>query len=426
MRIILLLLTTSLFALEVRVSSPHVILMNAKSGRVLYEKGARVPVFPASTTKVASALYALKLIDDLDREVTCPAECLVTMKGSLKEKNDFKVPAYYLEPDGTHYYLREGETISLKALIYGMMLCSGNDASNLVAPSLAGSIPNFVEGLGKFLESIGCENTHFQNPHGLFYPTHQTTSYDLALIAKEAFRSKQLMQVMGTFKYMRPKTNRNRAVEVEQFNALIQKGHKFYYPKVVGGKSGYTSKCGYNLIVMAKDANRSLIVVINKAKSKRERYRDVIALLDAGFNEKMKKRLLFNREESIFRKKIPGLQSTLKAGFAEDIFLEYFRSEEPKIRTALQWDKPRFPIQNGDRVGFVKLFDERDVLLLSVPLIAVDDPTETLANQLRRKLVTIIPYAKWPIMLFLIGCVGFIIYRGYRDRNSKSSDSGSS
>ena len=199
------------------IKTPNALIMNAKTGRVLYEKNAHDLVFPASTTKIATLTYALKILEDndLNKVITCPYECLKSVATSYKIAKDYNLPLYWLETDGSTFELRPFEQIPIHSLLYGLMLRSGNDAANVIAHHLSGDVPTFVGEMNEFLQSIGCKSTYFCNPHGLHAPWHQTTAFDMALITKEALKSPLIRKIVSTVEFERPKTNKASAKNIE-------------------------------------------------------------------------------------------------------------------------------------------------------------------------------------------------------------------
>jgi D-alanyl-D-alanine carboxypeptidase (penicillin-binding protein 5/6) len=173
--------------LKCDITAPAAILINADTGSVLFEKNARSKTFPASTTKVATALFGLQLKKGaLEEHVQVTHNAVAAVAPSIRRSG--KHPSYRLEFGGSHMSLKAGEILNFKSLIYGLMVCSGNDAANAIAEYAAGSVPKFMEGMNEYLRTLGCENTSFKNPHGLPDPEHVTTAYDLALITKEALK----------------------------------------------------------------------------------------------------------------------------------------------------------------------------------------------------------------------------------------------
>ncbi len=211
--------------LDLEVHASSAILMNAETGAILYEKQAHVPSFPASTTKIATALFILDAKKpSLDQMVTVSSEAL-KLKPVGKEKDS---PSYWDEVDGSKMGLVRGEILSYDTLLHGLMLVSGNDAANTMAESLCGSIPIFLEEMNQYLRNLGCKNTQFRNAHGLHHPEHFTTAYDICLIAKKAIQIPKFREIVSKTSYLKPKTNKQKETELRQFNQLLRPG-KYYY-----------------------------------------------------------------------------------------------------------------------------------------------------------------------------------------------------
>ena len=376
MRLLLFFLTLSMglgaTPLKLNVSAKSAILINADTGAILYEKAAHDRVFPASITKIATCLYALKNQEDIDEVISCPSHCLRKMNKSVKVAHGYKDPAYLLEPDGTHFWIKRGEELPFRDLLYGLMLASGNDAANFIAHHVGGSIPKFMKGMNVYLKNLGCVDTHFCNPHGLHHPHHMTTAYDIALITKEALKYESIRTIAGTNEYERSATNLQAAKTVQQNNMLIQPG-KFFYPRAIGMKTGYTSDAGYNLTSVAKEGGRTLIAVLLGCGDSHSRYKDAIRLFDTAFEQEKEHRLLFNKEENIFSRHIPKAKHSLQAVLKEDVSLSYYPAEEPDITIELNWEHLNPPVMQGSYVGALKVLTSKGDTLESIPLIAMQN-----------------------------------------------------
>src|SRR3990167_764454 len=142
-------------SLEVQIETPYALVMDVKTGKVLYEKRAREKVHPASTTKIATALYILKTAPNIMDEVaTCSEEALRIVTEATKKEKVELLPDYILETDGTMIYLRKKEKMSVRDLLYGAMLRSGNDAANVLAEYVSGDIPTFVSRMNQMVTEL--------------------------------------------------------------------------------------------------------------------------------------------------------------------------------------------------------------------------------------------------------------------------------
>ncbi len=239
------------------VNSEAVILMEEKTGRVLYQKNADLNMYPASLTKVATAIYAIE-------------------KGNLDDIVSVSKNARYV--DGTRVYLEEGEKVPLKKLVQGLLINSGNDAGVAIAEHLDSSEKAFAANLNKYMQAIGLQDTNFENPHGLFNPEHTTTARDLAKITQYAMKNEEFREIFGT-KELKWK---GEAWETTLFNH-----HKLMrerpYEGVTGGKTGYVDQSGQTLITTATREGMSVIAVILKGQTQDASYNDTIELLDYAF-----------------------------------------------------------------------------------------------------------------------------------------------
>ncbi len=364
--------------IQVEVSAKGAILMNAETGAVLWEKNARVPLFPASTTKLFTAAYALeKKGHALDELVTASADAVASVPPNVRRTTH---PAYRLEYGGTHMSLKVGEILPLRVLFYGLMLSSGNDAANVIGEYVSGSVPKFMEELNQFVQAKGCRDTVLYTPHGLPHEEHKTTAFDMALIAKEAIKNPFFREVVRAAQYPRPQTNKQSESVLQQHNALVRPG-KFFYPKAIGIKTGYTLSAGYALVSAAEDSQRKLIVVVLGCEKIEQRYKDTIALFEAGFNEKKIERTLFSKGFDLLTHPLEGAKAALQAYLAQDIVLEYYPSEEPKFKTATTWTVPTMPIAADQKVGDISILSLEGKVLSSAPIFAVKAVESTFGHQ---------------------------------------------
>lgn len=243
------------------VSAGGAILIDAEDGRVIYEKDADKKLYPASTTKIMTALVALEILDeigaDLDSEVVVPAEAVGA--------------------EGSSVYLKAGERLTLRELFYGMMLQSGNDAALAVAICSGGTLENFVNRMNEKAEELGCTSTHFTNPNGLFDEEHYTTARDLAQIGREAMKREDFREIAGAQSWRSEASGRS----FQNKNKTISQ-----YDGATGIKIGYTKSSGRTLAASAKRGDRELIaVVLNDSNW----FNDAYAMLDYGFSQELYK-----------------------------------------------------------------------------------------------------------------------------------------
>ncbi len=249
------------------------ILIDASSGAVLYEIESQKKMYPASTTKIMTALVALDAISS--GEVTLETVVEVT-EDMLKD----------LDPDSSNMELKVGEIMPLERLLQGLMIPSGNDAAMAISYLIAGNDIAFVDRMNAKAEQLGLKNTHFMNPHGLHHENHYTTAEDMARMAKAAMENDIFRNIVDIAHIKMPPTNKT---EKQRYyintNGLIStmRYTDYYYPKSTGIKTGYTSQAGNCLVASARDNGFELISVVFNGKDTKASHGDSIRLLNYGF-----------------------------------------------------------------------------------------------------------------------------------------------
>lgn len=240
------------------ISAGQAILINGKTGEVLYEKSADEKAYPASTTKIITALITLEMLD----KYQSPIRQLV------------EVPQRAEGVEGSSIYLKAGEKISIEDLLYGLMLVSGNDAACALAEIIGGSQEEFVQMMNDKARELGCQNTHFTNPNGLFDENHYTTARDMALIAKAAMEHPEFRKIVGARSW--EATSRERDyVHFANKNKTIHQ-----YEGGNGIKIGYTENSGRTLVASAQRGSEFMICVVMSAP---DWFNDAYKLMDYGF-----------------------------------------------------------------------------------------------------------------------------------------------
>ena len=247
------------------IISESAILINAKTGEVLYEKDADSKRYPASITKIMTALLVIE---------NCNMDDIVTFS---------KIATTNLETAAVTLNMTEGDKVSIKDCLYGLMLKSANDIANGLAEHVSGSISGFADMMNQKAKSFGCTDTHFVNPNGLNNSEHYTTARDMAKIAAVCFDNETFTKIASTMTYTFPATikSNGNTTSISMGHKMIYPSDSRYYASVIGGKTGYTSKAGNTLVTCAQYGEIKLIVVI--LKSKQSHYIDTKALLDYGF-----------------------------------------------------------------------------------------------------------------------------------------------
>ncbi|MGE5195714.1 MAG: D-alanyl-D-alanine carboxypeptidase family protein [Anaerolineae bacterium] len=367
--------------LKVKVSSPSAILMNAESGVILYEKDSHSLRYPASTTKVATALFVLdRKTVHLEDLVRATQDALAIVPAHLKQADFSKYPPHRLEHDGTMMGIKVGEVLPFRTLLYGLMLPSGNDAANVIAEHVSGSSAIFVSELNQYLKEKGIKDTVFYNAHGLPHPNHVTTAYEMAKITRLALQIPFFREIVKTTKYPRTFSDKQTVSEMTTHNNLLRPG-KYFYPKAIGVKIGRTAKAGHPIVAAAEHQGRTLIAVLLGCKSVHERYEDVIALFDAAFAQKTVKRTLFAKDYDHYTLKLKESKIPVEALLKEDVTLSYYPAEEPDFKAYLHWHDVKLPIAKGDLVGEIQLKTSQGDILKTAPLFASNAVDTTLMRR---------------------------------------------
>lgn len=236
------------------IPAPSAVLVDMDSGRVLYGKNMNERRAPASLTKVMTVLLTLEAIQNGE----------ISMDDRVIAQNDCR---YLMEEDSSTSGIMPGTEVSVRELLYCALLQSANEACNILATHIAGSIDAFVERMNAKAQELGCVNTHFVTTNGLPAESHYSTAYDLALITRAAIAYPDFLTMCNTLSYTPESTGVNGGKTMYNTNALLTDqsiyGSRYLYRYASGVKTGYTRAAGYCLISTAeKDGVRTLAVVL--------------------------------------------------------------------------------------------------------------------------------------------------------------------
>lgn len=223
--------------------------------------------YPASITKLMSALLCVSMVEDLDREFVVSTSSVIKEAGSSTA------------------FLQVGESLSIRNLLYGMLLPSGNDAAVAVAEASAGSVPAFVEKMNEKALELGCLSTHFTNPHGLPDDNHYTSAYDIYLILKACMKYESLREILGTENLQVQYKDKNGIAKSQVWRAtnLYSTGEKELPSglKILAAKTGTTKKAGYCLALSIEKESNTIpyYSVVMKGTNKENLYENMTNLL---------------------------------------------------------------------------------------------------------------------------------------------------
>lgn len=400
---------------ELTLSAASAILMDAKTGKVLYEKDAYSKQFPASITKVMTVLLALE-------------------KGSLSDKITFSHEAVSnVEPGSASIGIQEGETLTLEQVIFGILLRSANECANAAAEYVDGSLDKFAKHMTSRAKELGCKNTNFVNANGLFDENHYTTAYDMALIARELLKNETYRKIMSETHYQIPPTN----LQEEERNLhgqhqMLNPPSIYYYEWATGGKTGYTTESNNTLVTFAEKDGMELIAVVLKCNGA-EHYVDTKALFAYGFSHFKTVNIVSAKDvhEKINVTETYKDKTTVKdvvtLGLKKDIYATIpIDTDISKIKKEITHKKTvSAPIKKGATLGKLTLSLDGEVLatanLHADKAVAATTPAErkemekAAAIKTAKRIATIIAAIIGGIIIVFLVTFAVCRYIGYRN-----------
>jgi D-alanyl-D-alanine carboxypeptidase (penicillin-binding protein 5/6) len=258
-------------ARAVDVTSQAAVLMDAETGQIIFEKQGERLMFPASATKIMTALLVAESAGE----------------SGMDEMLEISESAVNIEEwNSSNMALVPGELLKLDDLMYGLMLRSANDAANALAEHVAGTQSDFAARMTERAWLIGANSTSFSNAHGLHQPGHYTTARDLALITREAIKNPVFMNYFGATTHRIPPTNKLEEERVyANYQYMLLEESPYYDPRVLGGKVGYTTEARHTMSTAATRGGTTLVCVVMSSRDRLDKFKDTALLLDFGFNE---------------------------------------------------------------------------------------------------------------------------------------------
>jgi serine-type D-Ala-D-Ala carboxypeptidase (penicillin-binding protein 5/6) len=358
---------------ESKVKAESVMLIDAKTGLVMYELDSEKPIYPASTTKIMTCLVALEETE-MSEVVTCGTEVV-------------------FPPEYSVMGLVPGETVTVRDLIYGLMLISGNDAANALAVYIGGSVNGFSKMMNTKAIELGMPNTNFKNPHGAHDENHFTTASDMSKLSVAAYNNPDFMEIVGTTVYQ-PEDNNVGAGKnlLDNTNRLIRGDiasyKKWYNEYATGMKTGYVMQAGYCLVASASKDGQDIIALIFGHENKDDRFTLANELFAFGYDNYASVDLSNILKDSIIREAISNAKANDPNGgymeFIPNIPDNSYYSESNNFITALKANideiNPmvdldadlRAPIIKGEIYGKV-IFEYRGKILTRSELVAAYD-----------------------------------------------------
>ncbi|MBE5749906.1 MAG: D-alanyl-D-alanine carboxypeptidase [Clostridiales bacterium] len=309
------------------------IIMERDSNRVLYQDNANEKMYMASTTKIVTCLVVIE---------NCNMSDIITVSNDT------------VGVEGSSIYLEVGEKLSVKDLLYGLMLRSGNDCAETLAVHCSGSIEKFAELMNITAKRIGAVNSNFTNPHGLHDDNHYTTAYDLALISCYAMKNDTFREIVSTKSIDIPFTTRNYNRHLVNKNKMLKE-----FEGSTGIKTGYTKKAGRCLVSSCVRDGMELICVVLNCPPMFERSKELLTNTFSSYK-------LYNVLDSdnivgfIFNTKN---NKKIAIYIKDDVFLPLTQHEIKNIK--IEYDYPNFidySVKKDQEIGSVKIYCENNLI----------------------------------------------------------------
>lgn len=305
------------------IKSESAVMIDAKTGDILYQKNSSEQMYPASITKIITGILAIE---------------------SGKLDDSVVVSSDAVRAEGTRVYLMEDEQVPLRKLVQGLLINSGNDAAVAIAEYLAGDVDSFADQMNAFAKKVGAENTHFVNPNGLFDEEHYTTAEDMAKITQYAMKNEEFREVVST---------KELPWVGEGWETTLRNHHQLLwdYPGTIGVKNGYVDESKHTLVTAVSRDNLDVIIVTLKAPTSRAAYWDTMALGDYGFAN-------FERQTLTSGTKIEALNGETYP-LKEDLSVTLRKGEEP-VQDVSSDGELQLKDSNGNVLLTHTLFKEKE------------------------------------------------------------------
>lgn len=274
---------------DFEVKSEAAMLVNIDTDNVMYSKNIKEKRYPASLTKIMTALIVIENCDDIDKKITVPGYCIRILSGTGLTMGN----------------LVEGEEITIRDLLHLTLICSAADAANTLADYIGGgSISSFVNKMNQKAKELKMNNTNFENVHGMHDDNHYTTVSDLYLLMNYVLKQPIIKEIASKSRYKVAATNKNSERIIVTTNMMIDSNTIYYYKYASGIKTGFTSKAGRCLISTAsKNGYNYFCIILGGDNSSRSEFRDSKNLYNWAFNN-FEYRTVANKDEIISEMKV--------------------------------------------------------------------------------------------------------------------------
>lgn len=319
----------TVYGAPLRVDAVSAIAIDGATGTILFDQNAHKVIPMASTTKIITALVALQY-GDIDREVQISKNA-ASIRGS---KVGYKA----------------GEKVTIRELLYGLMLKSGNDCAIAIAEGISGSIPEFCEVMNEMAVSIGLVDSHFESPHGLDSTSHYSSAYDLAIATKKAKEIDEFDKIVST-KLIRDEEGIQFSREFNNINKLL-----YQEPNCTGVKTGYTGQAGKCLVssfkLDSKGTNEIIVVTLNCTPRWKESQR-----IYEYVKENFEFRTVIKADEVIGTVRVQGKAEPLELATEKELIMPVKKDEDLKVEIRLPQYEVKAPISTKDTIGSITVLN---------------------------------------------------------------------
>lgn len=325
----------------INLKSQSGIIIEADTGKVLFEKDADTKRSPASMTKIMTMLL---IVEELE-------------KGNILLKDEVAISERAASMGGSQIYLEKGSTATVEELLTTIAVGSANDSAVAMAEKIGGTVENFVVLMNKRAKELGANNTTFKNPHGLDEEGHETTARDMALIAKEVVKHDNIIKLSSTYETTIRHKN-GKSLWLVNTNSLIK-----FYSGLDGLKTGFTDKAGYCLTGTMKRNDMRLITVVMHAETKEDRNTDTINMMEYAYSMYNKKTLV-SSENYLGNMFIDNAKSRKVKYYLEkdaNVIVDK-NTREVNYKYDIELDNIKAPLKKGDKIGTLKLNYNNEII----------------------------------------------------------------
>ena len=325
-------------------SAKGAVLIEGDSGKIIYEKNAYTPLPMASTTKIMTGIVVIENCNNLDKK--------------------YKIPSQAIGTEGSSIYLKDGEELTIRELLYALLLESANDASVALAILTSSSVDCFVEKMNEKACELGLKSTHFENPHGLDSENHYSSAYDLAILARYALKNPVFSEIVATKKMTIPLDNGSGTRVLINHNKLLR-----LYEGANGVKTGYTKRTGRCLVSSSiKNGVWLIAVTLNDPND----WKDHTALFNLGYEQYASVNLANKNDYLIELPLQNGKKSTALCTNLEPLSVT-LKKDDINISARLEYNRPIFaPISKGDVIGRIVFYNNNEKIG-SLDLVSIEE-----------------------------------------------------